>query len=115
MVGLFAFFYGCLHFIEFRLLDTHESWEVDRWNLRLAFLGILIMIPMATTSTSGWIRRLGGERWRTLHTLVYPSTAIGIIHYFWIEKGDSEKPILYCLAISLVAILRISAKIAKNR
>src|SRR3954464_6099948 len=77
MLGLFAFFYGCLHFTTYLWLDKffnwHEMWAdiAKRKFITIGFLAFILLIPLAITSTSGWIRRLGGKRWQALHRLIY--------------------------------------------
>ncbi|HEV2697584.1 MAG TPA: protein-methionine-sulfoxide reductase heme-binding subunit MsrQ, partial [Terriglobales bacterium] len=89
MFGLYAFFYGSLHFLTYIWLDKffnlHEM-LVDvakRKFITVGFTAFVLLIPLAVTSTAGWIRRLGGKRWQTLHRLVYVSAICGVIHYLW--------------------------------
>ena len=92
MIGLFAFFYGCLHFLTYLWLD--KDFEVQemlkdvgkRPFITAGFGALLLMAPLAVTSTAGWIRRLGGKRWQLLHRLVYVSAAAGVAHYYWLVK-----------------------------
>jgi len=101
MLGLFAFFYGCLHFMTYlwldKFFDFHEIAK-DVWKrpfITAGFLGFISMAPLALTSTAGWIRRLGGRRWQMLHRLVYVSACAGVVHYYWLVKSDVRKPLLY--------------------
>src|SRR5205823_12745300 len=101
MLGLFAFFYACLHFTTYIWLDkffnVHEM-LVDvakRKFITVGFTAFVLLIPLAVTSTAGWIRRLGGKRWQTLHRLVYVSAICGVIHYLWLVKADIRKPLEY--------------------
>ncbi len=108
MLGLFAFFYGCLHFMTYLWLDKFFDFgEIARdvWKrpfITAGFTGFVAMLPLALTSTAGWIRRLGGRRWQRLHRLVYVSAAAGAVHYYWLVKSDIRKPLLYA---SLLAVL----------
>jgi len=121
MLGLFAFFYGCLHFTTYLWLDKffnwHEMWAdiAKRKFITIGFLAFILLIPLAITSTSGWIRRLGGKRWQALHRLIYASAIAGVIHYIWLVKADIRKPLIYggILAILLGyrAIVWLRAKI----
>src|ERR1700733_4676463 len=98
MFGLFAFFYGTLHFLTYiwldKFFDLHEM-LVDiakRKFITVGFTAFVLMIPLALTSTTGWIRRLGGRRWNLLHRLIYVSAIAGVIHYWWLVKADVPNP-----------------------
>ena len=101
MLGLFAFFYGCLHFTTYLWLDKFFNFDEiakDVWKrpfITAGFLGFISMAPLALTSTAGWIRRLGGRRWQMLHRLIYISAIAGVVHYYWLVKSDVRKPLLY--------------------
>src|SRR5215471_484385 len=98
MLGLFAFFYACLHFTTYIWLDKYfdlgEMWKdvAKRRFITLGFAAFLLLIPLAITSTAGWIRRLGGKRWQALHRAVYVSAICGVAHYYWLVKSDVRKP-----------------------
>ncbi|HEY4813458.1 MAG TPA: protein-methionine-sulfoxide reductase heme-binding subunit MsrQ, partial [Chthoniobacterales bacterium] len=94
MLGLFAFFYVCLHFLtyigpdqSFNLAAMWKDVEKRRY-ITVGFVGFLLLIPLAITSTAGWIRRLGGKRWQTLHRSIYIAAICGVIHYYWLVKSD---------------------------
>jgi sulfoxide reductase heme-binding subunit YedZ len=116
MLGLFAFFYGFLHLtIWFALDKGFETSEMIADVIKRPFItagmtSLLLMLPLAVTSTAGWIRRLGGKRWRTLHRIVYISAAAAVIHYYWLVKSDVREPLLYgsILAVLLAARLPFS-------
>jgi methionine sulfoxide reductase heme-binding subunit len=115
MLGLFAFFYGVLHFLTYiwldKFFDLHEM-LVDiakRRFITVGFVGFVLLIPLALTSTTGWIRRLGGKRWRNLHRLIYVSAIAGVIHYYWLVKADVRKPLEYALVLSLLLGYRLWA------
>jgi len=116
MVGLFAFFYGCLHFMTYLWLDKFfDLSEIakDVWKrpfITAGFLGFVAMIPLAVTSTSGWIRRLGGRRWNLLHRLIYVSACAGVIHYYWLVKSDVRLPLLYASIVGVLLGYRVIAK-----
>jgi len=101
MFGLFAFFYVCLHFLTYiwldKFFDFHEIWAdvLKRKFITVGFTGFILLIPLAITSTAGWIRRLGGKRWQALHRLIYVSATAGVIHYLWLVKADKTKPLEY--------------------
>jgi sulfoxide reductase heme-binding subunit YedZ len=108
MIGLFAFFYATMHFATWFALDKgfdmHEI-LADFTKRRFIIMGLIAyvcMIPLAITSTKGWIRRMGGKRWQLLHRLVYVTAVAVVIHYYWLVKSDIRLPLLYG---SLVAIL----------
>jgi methionine sulfoxide reductase heme-binding subunit len=93
MFGLFSFFYVTLHFLTYiwldKFFDIHEM-LVDiakRKFITVGFAGIMLLIPLAITSTSGWIRRLGGRRWNRLHQQIYLGAIAGVIHYYWLVKS----------------------------
>ena len=100
LLGLFAFFYGCLHFATWAYLDQGLDFPqmladiLKRKFITVGMLGLLLMVPLAITSTKGWIRRLG-KNWQKLHRLVYLSALAGVIHYYWLVKSDIRLPALY--------------------
>jgi|SRR5579871_242539 len=113
MLGLFAFFYGCLHFLTWFSLDKSFDFAEmgkDVLKRRFIFVGmtaLLLMVPLALTSTAGWVRRLGFVRWQRLHRLVYFSALAGTIHYFWLVKSDIRLPLLYFGIWTLLMIYRL--------
>ena len=113
LFGLFAFFYGCLHFTTWFLLDKSldvgEMWKdvLKRPFITMGFLGFVAMIPLAVTSTAGWIRRLGGRNWQRLHRLIYLTAAAGVIHYYWLVKSDIRLPVMYGVILAVVMALRL--------
>jgi sulfoxide reductase heme-binding subunit YedZ len=98
MLGLFAFFYGCLHFLAYLVLDQFFDWSgiakdiAKRPYITVGFTAFLLLIPLALTSTDAMIRRLGGKRWRVLHRLVYPIAVLGVAHFWWLVKKDISEP-----------------------
>jgi methionine sulfoxide reductase heme-binding subunit len=108
MLGLFAFFYVCCHFCIYlgldQVLDFHGVWAdvMKRRYITVGFTGFVLMIPVAITSTAGWIRRLGGRRWRILHRAIYLSAVAGVIHYYWLVKSDVHLPLEYAGVISFL-------------
>ena len=108
MIGLFAFFYGCLHFLTWiwldKFFDPHELWAdvVKRRYITVGFTGFVLLIPLAVTSTAGWIRRMGGKRWQQLHRLVYITAVCGVVHYYWLVKSDIRLPVFYGLLVALL-------------
>jgi sulfoxide reductase heme-binding subunit YedZ len=110
MLGLFAFFYGTLHLTTYVWLDKFFDVQAmlhDIYKRRFITAGMTafaLMLPLALTSTAGWIRRLGGKRWQKLHRLIYLSAAAGVVHFIWLVKADLRKPLTYG-AILLVLLL----------
>jgi sulfoxide reductase heme-binding subunit YedZ len=108
MLGLFAFFYGCLHFSVYlvfdRVLDFSTVWAdvVKRKYITVVFTGFVLMIPLAITSTAGWIRRLGGKRWLMLHRLIYLTAIAGVIHFLWLVKSDIHRPLEYAAVMAIL-------------
>jgi methionine sulfoxide reductase heme-binding subunit len=117
MLGLFAFFYGCLHFATYLGLDKFFDMreilqDVSRRRfITVGFTGLVLMVPLAITSTAGWIRRLGGKRWQMLHRLVYATAICGVIHYYWLVKSDIRRPVNYGIAVSLLLGYRLFIKL----
>ncbi|HVO81838.1 MAG TPA: protein-methionine-sulfoxide reductase heme-binding subunit MsrQ [Terriglobales bacterium] len=113
MLGLFAFFYGVLHFLTYiwldKFFDVHEMVAdvAKRRFITAGFTGFVLLIPLAITSTRGWIRRLGGRRWNLLHRLIYVSAMAGVIHYVWLVKADLRKPLQYALVLSILLGYRL--------
>lgn len=100
MLGLYAFFYGSLHFTTYVWLDQFFDWPgmlhdiVKRPFITVGFAAMLLMTPLAITSTQGWMRRLK-RNWGRLHRLVYPVALLGVLHYWWLVKKDLTQPLLY--------------------
>ena len=121
MIGLFAFFYGCLHFTTYLWLD--KSFDVQemikdiykRPFITAGFTAFVLMIPLALTSTKGWIRRLGGKNWQKLHRLIYVTAIAGVVHYIWLVKADLRKPMQYAFVLSVLLVYRIGIWLADHR
>jgi sulfoxide reductase heme-binding subunit YedZ len=101
LIGLTAFWYACLHLTTYLVFDQSLSPdEILRdivkhpWVL-VGFTAFLCLVPLAITSTTGWVRRLGGKRWQRLHRLVYVAAIAGVLHYFWLVKKDVQAPVAY--------------------
>lgn len=108
-LGLLAFSYVCLHFLTYLVIDQGFPiqgltltyvWEdiVKRPYVTVGFTAFMLLIPIAWTSTRGWIRRLG-RRWTTLHQLVYVAAALGVLHYMWLIKGDRPTAVYHALVL----------------
>ena len=114
MLGLFAFFYGTLHFFTWFWLDQFFDWNgmvkdvLKRPFITVGFTAFVLMIPLALTSTTGWIRRLGGKRWNRLHQLIYVTAILGVVHYYWLVKADTQRPIRYGVIIGILLLARLA-------
>jgi sulfoxide reductase heme-binding subunit YedZ len=101
MLGLFAFFYGSLHFLTYIWLDQFFVIEdiiadvMERPFITVGFASFTLLIPLAVTSTTAMIKRLGGKWWQRLHRLVYAIAIGGVVHYLWLVKADIQQPLLY--------------------
>jgi sulfoxide reductase heme-binding subunit YedZ len=112
MLGLFAFFYGTLHFFSYLVLDQYFSLEGMLADVRkrpfitAGFVSFVAMVPLAVTSTKGWIRRLG-RRWQIVHRLVYLAGAAGAVHYLWKVKVAAGSPVYYAVIVGCLLAFRI--------
>jgi methionine sulfoxide reductase heme-binding subunit len=124
MTGLFAFFYGTLHFLTYVIADRFAGLDFPdgivalstvrnlaksvgadiykRPFITVGFTAWLTMVPLAATSTAGMIRRLGGRRWNRLHRLVYATAIAGVVHYWWLVKADVSRPLIYGGIVALL-------------
>ena len=136
MVGLYAFFYGALHFLTYTIADRFAGLDfpdgIVAWStvknliasvsadiykrpfITIGFLAFALMVPLAVTSTTGWIRRMGGKRWQLLHRLVYISAAAGVLHYWWLVKADVQRPLIYATVVALLLGFRVYKTRAKS-
>lgn len=120
MIGLFAFFYGTIHFFIYFLFDRSLQfdglWEdvALRPYITVGFTAFVLMIPLAITSTAGWIRRLGGRRWNLLHRLVYVSVMGGVLHYWWKVKLDVTNPVIYAAIVGVLLGWRVVKALNKR-
>ena len=120
MLGLFAFFYGSLHFLTYLWLD--QFFDVGgivkdiakRPFITVGFTAFVLMLPLALTSTKGWIRRLG-RRWQVLHRLVYASAMLGVLHYLWLVKADTARPLRYAAIVGTLLGARLWWAAARRR
>jgi len=112
MFGLFAFFYACLHVSVYFGLDQLLSFDyilediVERPYITVGFSAWVLMIPLALTSTKGWIRRLG-RRWQRLHRLVYATAVLGVLHFLWLVKADVREPLIFATVLTGLFLLRL--------
>ncbi len=122
MLGLFAFFYGFLHFTTYfwldKFFDAHEIVKdvAKRPFITAGFLAFICLVPLAVTSTAGWIRRLGGRRWQMLHRLVYVSALAAVAHYYWLVKSDHRLPVFYgLLVLALLGYRALNRSVSSAR
>jgi len=113
MVGLYAFFYIVIHIMAYVGLDHLFDWAtiwgdiVKRTYITVGMAALLMLIPLAITSTDGMVRRLGGPRWRRLHMLVYPAGIAGLIHYYLMVKAGFVEPLVYTLILASLLGIRL--------
>lgn len=121
MTGLFAFFYGSLHFTTYIWLDQFFDWGAmvkdvaKRPFITLGFTAFVLLIPLAATSTAGMVRRLGGRRWQLLHRLIYFSATCGVVHYWWLVKADIRLPMLYAAILTVLLTFRVVLWLQRRR
>jgi methionine sulfoxide reductase heme-binding subunit len=112
MLGLFAFFYACLHVLTYIVLDKYFAFGemmadvVKRPFITAGFVAFVAMVPLALTSTKGWIRRLG-RRWLILHRLIYVSGAAAAVHFVWKVKVAIGEPVYYAVAVAILLGFRV--------
>jgi methionine sulfoxide reductase heme-binding subunit len=129
MLGLFAFFYGTLHFLVYTIADRFAGLEfpdgIASWTtvrnlaasvgediykrpfITIGFTTLMLLLPLAVTSTAGWIRRMGGKRWQRLHRLVYVAGVTGVVHYYWLVKADVSRPLAYAAVVAVLLGFRV--------
>jgi sulfoxide reductase heme-binding subunit YedZ len=132
MLGLFAFFYGSLHFLIYVIVDRFAGLDfpdgIVAWStvvnlvksvgediykrpfITIGFTALMLMLPLAVTSTAGWIRRLGGKRWQLLHRLIYASATAAVVHYWWLVKADVTDPRFYAVIVGGLLAYRVWAR-----
>ena len=113
MVGLFAFFSVCLHFLTYVYLDQFFLWEEivadvqKRPFITVGFTSFVLMIPLAVSSNSRMTKWMGGKRWQRLHRLVYVIAVGGVVHYLWLIKADTQRPLTYGAILILLLGTRV--------
>lgn len=120
MLGLYVFAYACLHFAAYLVLDLRGYWTLifediaKRPYITVGFTAWLLLLPMAITSTKGWIRRLG-RNWARLHKLVYAVGVLAVLHFWWLVKSDIREPLLYASILTVVLGWRLWKRFAPSR
>jgi sulfoxide reductase heme-binding subunit YedZ len=129
MTGLFAFFYGSLHFLIYVIADRFAGLDfpdgIVAWStvvnlarsvgediykrpfITIGFTTLMLLLPLAVTSTAGWIRRLGGRQWQSLHRLIYVASLTAILHYWWLVKLDISSPQRYAVIVGVLLTFRL--------
>ena len=113
MLGLFTFAYGVSHLLTYVWLDQFFDWEaiardiIKRPFITVGFAALMLMLPLAVTSSNFAIRKLGGRRWQSLHRAIYPIAILGCVHFWWLVKKDVTWPLVY--TVITVALLGIRA------
>lgn len=120
MLGLFAFFYACLHLTTYLWLDQFFDWFAivkDIWKRPFITVGMTafaLLLPLALTSNNAAIRKLGGRRWQALHRSVYVTVMLAVLHYAWMVKADLAKPLLYAGLLAVLLALRIGWRVQER-
>ena len=121
LVGLFAFFYGCLHLMTYlwfdKFFDVHEIVKdiYKRPFITAGMTAWILMLPLALTSTGASIRWLGGKRWQKLHRLIYFSAIAGVVHFWWLVKRDLTRPEIMAAILTLLLAFRIVDRFLATR
>jgi len=112
-LGLFAFFYASLHFLNYLVLDQFFDFGVilediaKRPFITVGFAALVLLAPLAITSTNGWVRRLGYRRWERIHKLVYVAGVLAVIHFIWRVKIDVSQPLTYAAIVGVLLAARV--------
>jgi methionine sulfoxide reductase heme-binding subunit len=113
MLGLFAFFYAGVHFLTYVWLDQFFVIEdiiadvMERPFITVGFTSFVLLIPLAVTSTTAMIKRLGGKWWQRLHRLIYVIGIGGVVHYLWLVKADTQLPLIYGSVLAILLAYRL--------
>lgn len=112
MIGLYAFFYVCLHITSYVWLDMLFDW-VELWAdvlkriyITVGFAAFLLLVPVAVTSTKGWVKRLGARRWQRLHKVVYLIGLLAVVHFIMMRKGFQIEPLVYASILMVLLAFR---------
>lgn len=118
LLGLFAFFHACVHFLSYVGIDHFFALSIivedvlERRYITAGFTALVLLVPLAVTSTKGWIRRLG-KRWQRLHRLAYVAAALGVLHFYWKVKADTFWPLV--AAVTLAGLFAVRLYYGKRR
>jgi methionine sulfoxide reductase heme-binding subunit len=120
LLGLFAFAYVLMHFSVWVVLDFFFDWElmladiVKRPYITVGMAALLLLTPLAATSTTGMIKRLGGRAWRRLHRLAYVAAVLGVLHYLWLAKVGVHTPWIYAAVLAVLLGIRVADTIRRR-
>jgi sulfoxide reductase heme-binding subunit YedZ len=121
MLGLWAFAYATLHLLFYVVVDQGLDVALlaqdvaKRKFMAVGFAAWLLLVPLAVTSTDGWVRRLGFRAWKRLHRIVYVAALLGVVHFVWRVKADLRRPALFALALGALLLLRLAPRTWKPR
>ena len=121
MLGLFAFFYACVHLFLYLLFDQMFDLKgiladvLKRLYITAGMAALLMMTPLAITSTAAMVRRLGPKRWQRLHRLIYFSTAAAVLHFYWLRKSDVREPLMYAGIWAVLMLYRVKLWASKPK
>jgi len=121
LLGLFAFAYALLHFLVWVVLDFFFEWElmlediVKRPYITVGMTALLLLVPLAVTSTAGMIKRLGAKNWRRLHRLAYVAAILGVLHYLWLAKVGVNTPWIYAAVLAVLLGIRLADLVRRQR
>ena len=113
MLGLYAFFYAVLHLVTYSIFDKSLDLPaivgdvIQRPFIAVGMLALVLLIPLAVTSTNAWVKRLGGKNWAKLHKLSYPIAILGVLHFWMIVKSDIFYPLLFGLVLAGLFSIRL--------
>jgi sulfoxide reductase heme-binding subunit YedZ len=116
LLGLFAFFYACLHLGFYAGVDQFFDWRAivadvtKRKFITIGMLAFALLVPLALTSTDRAVRRLGYVRWKRLHRLVYAVAVCGVVHFVWRVKADYREPAIFAGVLTLLLLVRVAAR-----
>jgi sulfoxide reductase heme-binding subunit YedZ len=121
LLGLLAFFYAVLHFLIYVVVDQGLDFPIilediaKRPFITVGFLALVLLVPLAVTSTNAMVRRLGFPVWQRLHRLAYVAASLGVVHFFWRVKKDVTEPLVYGAVLGLLFLIRIAEALRKRR
>jgi DMSO/TMAO reductase YedYZ heme-binding membrane subunit len=117
MLGLFAFFYAALHLMAYFKFDRQLNLAGvledvgKRWFILLGMAALVLMAPLAATSTNGMVKRLGAAKWKALHRLAYVSAVLGVIHFYMSKKADKNQPLAFAIVLAVLLGYRMVAPV----
>jgi len=121
MLGLLGFAYAVMHFLTYAVLDQGLAWGAiladitKRPFITVGFLALVLLTPLAVTSTNRMVRRLGFPTWQRLHRLVYVAVSLGVVHFIWRVKKDLTEPLVYACVLGLLLAVRVAESVRKRR